>query len=302
MVLMPYKESPDWEEVVDRLAKTKDPVIEFINAKLSQRDAKKMLDGNENNRHLNGNLIDKYLRLMNLGRWVLNGETIKLGQQDGEFVLLDGQHRLNAIAKADHPIEVSLAIGLDPAHFKTIDTGRARSAGDILKMAGYKNVHVLSAAVRWLLTYELDENLRWSSELCPEDILNGLKRWPKMQALVNNAERLRFVLQPSIGTFFLYVTRHIDPEKSFDFFNKVEHGEGLDKKSPILQFRRIMMKYRSQQVLLDKRYAVAYLINTWNAYYNDAPAGSIRWRSGQLFPEIEGAKRNTLFNNDSLKC
>lgn len=292
--------STDWKKALDRVTKIKEPTAEFMNVELTQNDAKLLLQGNENNRHLNKNLINKYLRLMNIGRWVLNGETIKLGQMDGVFILLDGQHRLNAIALADNPVTVTLALGLSPEHFKTIDTGRSRSAGDILKMAGYKNVHVLSAAVRWLLTYERDEKLCWTSELCPEDILEGLKRWPRMQDLTTNAEHLRACIQPSIGTFFMYVTQHIDPELCFDFFNKLEHGEGLSKKDPIIAFRKIMMKYRSQQVLLDKRYALAYLINTWNAYYNDVTVGSIRWRSGQSFPEIEGVNRETLFFKNSI--
>lgn len=300
MTITKEKEKTDWEAAIDRIARAKKPIIEFMNVKLSQRDAKKLLQGNEKNRHLNKSLINKYLRLMNVGKWVLNGETIKLGKKDDSFVLLDGQHRLNAIAKADKPVSVSLALGLSPSHFKTIDTGRARSAGDILKMAGYKNVHVLSAAVRWMLTYEGDEKLHWNSELCPEDILEGLKRWPKMQDLTTKAEHVRFVIQPSLGSFFMYVTQHIDPDMSFDFFNKIEHGEGLTKKNPIIEFRTIMMKFRSQQVLLDKRYALAYLINTWNAYYNDVPVSSIRWRSGQSFPEIEGVKRETLFFKNSI--
>lgn len=294
------KEKPDWEKIVKRLSRSKKPVVEFINVKLSPGEAKEILRGNENNRHLNKHLINKYLRLMNMGRWVLNGETIKLGQESGELVLLDGQHRLNSIALADKPVSVSLAIGLSPSHFKTIDTGRARSAGDILKMAGYKNVHVLSAAIRWMLTYQRDEHLNWTSELCPEDILDGLKQWPKMQELVTHAERLRFVIQPSISLFFMYITRHIDADLSFDFFNKLEHGEGMDDKSSILMFRTIMSKYRAQQLLFDKRYAIAYLINAWNSYYTDIPVRSIRWRSGQPFPEIEGIKRDSLFLTNSL--
>lgn len=300
MVNIRKEKTTDWEEAIERIAKTKKPVVEFMNVDLSQQDAKRMLQGNEKNRHLNKNLINKYLRLMNMGRWVLNGETIKIGKKDDSFILLDGQHRLNAIARADKPVRVSLALGLSPDNFKTIDTGRSRSAGDILKMAGYKNVHILSAAVRWLLTYERDEKLHWTSELCPEDILDGLKRWPKMKDLATNAERLRSVVQPSIGIFFMYVTKHIDQDMSFDFFNKIEHGKDIEKRSPIADFRTIMMKFRSQQVLLDKRYSMAYIINTWNAYYTNVRVNSIRWRAGQSFPEIEGIKRDTLFLKNSL--
>ena len=300
MVNIKKEKVTDWEKAIERIARTKNPVVEFMNVDLSQQDAKKILQGNNKNRHLNKKLINKYLRLMNIGRWVLNGETIKIGRDGDSFILLDGQHRLNAIAKADKPVRVSLALGLSPDNFKTIDTGRSRSAGDILKMAGYKNVHILSAAVRWLLTYENDEKMYWRSEVCPEDILEGLKRWPRMNELTTSAERLRAIVQPSLGIFFMYVTKHIDQDLSFDFFNKIEHGKDLEKGSPIANFRTIMMKFRSQQVLLDKRYSIAYLINTWNSYYTDSKISSIRWRSGQPFPEIEGVKRDTLFLRNSL--
>jgi len=300
MVVITGKKKSGWEEAVIRLAKKKNPVVEFMNIELAPDEAKKILQGNEGNRHLNNNLIKKYLRLMNRNKWVLNGETIKIGADKDSYRLLDGQHRLNAIAQAEHPIKVSLALGVAADCFKTIDTGRARGAGDILKMAGYKNVHVLAAATRWLLTYQLDERFNWQSELCPEDILDGLKKWPRLRDLPTHAERLRFVVQPSIAAFFMYVTMHIDPELSFDFFNKIEHGENLDKRSPILEFRTIMIKFRSQQVVLDKRYAIAYIVKTWNAYYSGVNVRTIRWRAGQPFPDIEGVKRDTLFQKNSI--
>lgn len=289
-----------WEKAIKRIAKKEKSVVEFMTVPLTQDDAKKLLQGNDNNRHQNKNLVNRYLRIMEDDRWVLNGETIKIGRDKDSFILLDGQHRLSAIAKASKPVTVSLALGLEKSHFKSIDTGKSRSASDILKMAGYKNVNILSAATRWLLTYEFDKKFIWTSELCPEDILNGVKRWPKMTYFPTVAERTRSVLQPSIGAFFMYVTQHIDPDMSHDFFTQIEHGDDLPKKSPIFEFRTIMMKFRSQQVLLDKRYSLAYLINTWNAYYNDVNVKTIRWKSGQEFPEIEGIKRDTLFMRNSL--
>lgn len=289
-----------WERAIKRIAKKDKCTVEFMTVALTQDDAKKLLQGNETNRHQNKELIKRYLRIMEKDRWVLNGETIKIGRDKDSFVLLDGQHRLNAIAKASKPVTVSLAIGLEKDHFKSIDTGKSRSASDIIKMAGYKNVHILSAATRWMLTYELDERFMWSSVLCPEDILEGVSRWPKMTHFATVAERLRFLLQPSIVAFFMYVTQHIDPDMSHDFFTQMEYGDDLDKKSPIYEFRTIMMKFRSQQVLLDKRHAMAYIIKTWNAYYNDINVTTIRWKQGQAFPEIEGVNRDTLFNRNSL--
>ena len=123
MVIKKEQKEAIWEKAIKRIDKKDKSTVEFMTVALTQDDAKKILQGNETNRHQNKELIRKYLRIMENDKWVLNGETIKIGRDKGSFVLLDGQHRLNAIARASKPITVSLALGLEKDHFKSIDTG-----------------------------------------------------------------------------------------------------------------------------------------------------------------------------------
>lgn len=286
----------EWEMVLNKVAKLKTPEVSFLNTIITPDDAVKILQGNENNRHLNDYLIRKYTRLMNEDRWVLNGEVIKLAK-DGR--LLDGQHRMHAISKANKPVKVTLAFGLDHSHFKTIDTGRSRSAGDVLKIAGYKNVCTLAAAVKLMLVYENDEGIDAKASVCPEYILDGLKHWPKFTYFPSVAAPLK-ILPGSICVFMMYVTQHIDSDVSYTFFNKLLTGEKLGKTSPILMLRELLIKYKAQNLQLDKRYCLAFVINAWNAYYENVRVKTIKWQTGQGFPEIAGVNKKKLFMKNSL--
>jgi len=285
------------KKILEKISLSKICEVEFMNTLLDPDSAALLLQGNENNRHLSQHLINKYVHQMDAGKWVLNGETIKIAK-DGRC--LDGQHRLNAIMLAKEPAPVTLALNLVDNHFRTIDTGRSRSVGDILKIAGYKNVHCLGAASRMMLTYQDGNAFMYMSEISSEEILDAVVRWPKLTYFPAIAERLRFVLAPSIGAFFMYVTQHIDADMSYDFFNKLETGEKLAKTHPILMLRELLLKYKAQQVQLDKRYCLAYLINTWNAYYNDEKVKTIKWQTGQPWPDIEGVNTKALFKKNSL--
>jgi len=289
----------EWDQILDKIKKQKLSEVSFLNLTITQDEARQILQGNENNRHINEDLINKYTLMMNKGKWVLNGETIKIAT-DGR--LLDGQHRMHAISAANLPVKMSFAFGLDHKHFETIDTGRTRTAGDILKIAGYKNVHTLASTGRLMLTYQKGDSFNFLPTLTPENILEAIKRWPKLTSLVRNATELKTILPGSIALFFIYVTRHIDEDKSFDFFYKLQTGEKLTKTSSILLLRNLLIKYKSSQTQLDKRYCMAYLINAWNAYYTGNRVKNIKWQSGQSFPEIIGVNKKKLFLRNSLKA
>ena len=94
-------------------------------------EARQILEGNENNRRLNMATVDYYRRQIENGVWQINGESIKL---DDRGYLLDGQHRLLAIVKANKPVTTLVVRGLSSEAFKTIDAGKSRSMSDYLKI------------------------------------------------------------------------------------------------------------------------------------------------------------------------
>ena len=95
--------------------------------------AKSFLEKNEANRPLSARKVEAYADTMTRGGWQTNGEAIKFNRSGK---LVDGQHRLNAIIKANIPVEMMLieGVGEDVTVF---DRGKNRSIKDIMFFEGY---------------------------------------------------------------------------------------------------------------------------------------------------------------------
>lgn len=95
---------------------------------ITPQEAFKMLEKNSSNRRLRQQTVEVYAEEMKLGKWQLNGETIKFAT-NGE--LKDGQHRLSACVLSGIPLETYVIYDNDCSIF---DYGAKRTPADILKL------------------------------------------------------------------------------------------------------------------------------------------------------------------------
>ena len=87
------------------------------------------------NRKKKPNGITQIQREIELGRWKVTHNGILLWQdEDDDFWLFDGQHRLEAILRSNKPTEIVVYVTKDKETFKVIDQGINRSLTDILKL------------------------------------------------------------------------------------------------------------------------------------------------------------------------
>ena len=105
--------------------------LEEITPKLAQA----YLAGNKNNRALSARAVDRYAADMAAGQWPLTHQPIALGP-NGELV--DGQHRLAAIVKANVSVwffvaRYSTEAAANAARLR-VDLGRVRRVGDMLEI------------------------------------------------------------------------------------------------------------------------------------------------------------------------
>lgn len=289
------KHISEWQKKLTQHRKSESSEPSFLITDLYPEDAEYLLESNENNRHLHKRTVDRYKRFMKKGKWLLNGECIKIAT-DG--TLLDGQHRMEALKQIKKSVRMSLVIGVDPKTFVINDTGRSRTAGDILSIAGHKNVNANAAALRYLLWYEEAESFSTRSDISPFDILSAIKKWPHIKHFVYPSVEYKHLLPSSIIQFFMYVTQSINPEKSFSFFSKLLTGEGLDKGSSILQLREMCLKHKIANLHMDKRHNLASLVIAWNAFIEEKKVKTVKW-NGVGFPAITGIDRDKLFKRYS---
>lgn len=95
--------------------------------------AERLLKSNVNNRPINTSRVKALAQDMALGKWGLNGETIKI-YNDG--TLADGQHRLSACVMSGVPFQTYIVRNLQKEVLPTIDCGEKRSLVHSLKMKG----------------------------------------------------------------------------------------------------------------------------------------------------------------------
>lgn len=90
------------------------------------------------NRAISQTSVACYAEQMLNGEWhPASGEAIKISDKPDE-VLIDGQHRLHAVIKADKPITFMFIEGVPERAFSAIDDGVLRSLSAVLEINGIK--------------------------------------------------------------------------------------------------------------------------------------------------------------------
>ncbi len=107
--------------------------------------AKYYLSKNTANRNVNKSHVSGLAMQMKKGLWLLTHQAICF---DVAGNLIDGQHRLHAIIKANLVIKMMVVHGAANETFTVLDTGRNRNAGDVLSIENVKNYNQVAACIR----------------------------------------------------------------------------------------------------------------------------------------------------------
>jgi hypothetical protein len=103
---------------------------------------------NTHNRPLYPAHVNRLAHDIEDGRWRPSHQGIAF---DREGRLLDGQHRLHAIAKSGIPVELQVTTGLDPEAQEGIDQGYKRTLGHTLAAEGIQHGKRIGAIARTIL-------------------------------------------------------------------------------------------------------------------------------------------------------
>ena len=259
--------------------------------KINPVSAQDILDMNTANRKLNQNRISFLANQMEKGKWDSNGDSIRISKNN---VLMDGQHRLHAIIKSGVEIETLLITGLEFDVFKTIDTGKSRSGGDVLSVIGQKNTRNLAAA---LLVVEdlMTGNTGFSRKIkvSNEDVLEMFEKYRGIEVFISNKQKVKFMI-PSVANALHYIFYKINPEKCTMFFDHLETGAGLEAFSPIRLLRERLIDNTISKGKMTKKYMIALSIKAWNAFVDGRALKSLRFRDSgdnpESFPAIKGLR------------
>lgn len=130
--------------------------------------AEELLKLNSRNRVMRNQQVEFHASNLRNKRWKLLHQGIAISSDN---VLLDGQHRLQAIVVTGIAAEMVVATGVDPQSLNAIDTGARRNPGDVFHMQQIPNAPLAASTTRILRSYWLDS---WGGEVVPHGELLDL--------------------------------------------------------------------------------------------------------------------------------
>jgi len=207
-----------------------------------------LLERNSNNRPLLGDRIDVYARDMASGDWRANNQGIALGA-DGR--LYDGQHRLCAVIRSGCTVRMLVARGLSPDSRSTIDQGRMRSLGDLLRLLDGESRG--ACIVSWLHAIRrlTDKRATAPSHAMVRRQLAHYE--PSVRWFLDNGPRAKPYARAAIVGALVYAHRAAGPAVEA-FTRGYVSGANLPADSPILALRayvtgRMHLDFHHQRVI-----------------------------------------------------
>lgn len=205
------------------------------------------------------------------GEWVTNGDTIRF---DTGGQLRDGQHRLRMVKQTGIPIEVVVVRDIDPAVFKTIDTGKHRSLGDVLFIDHEENSSQLAGALSWVWRYLSRKMIGRIGSY--EQCLETLNQHPGIHdsvAFYLNLDRPAGIPGwPSVTTSIHYLFSRVDATKANDFITRYVGGLHLEEPTdPIAVLRGQIVSYAKASRKPTGLQVFSLIAHAWNAHEAHLP-------------------------------
>ncbi len=244
------------------------------------------------NRPVHLQWVQQLMQAIRRGEWQLTGDSIKM---DAQGQVVDGQHRLLAIAQSGVSCLSLVVRGVHPAAFAVMDTGRGRTVGDILHLYGITDRFAKAGMVRILLLLEatgrpVTGTLESRGIVSPASTLAYLEQHPDIDQGAKMADSVRQVLEGGKGIWgaaFVLLMR-VDRPAVEKFAYLLRTGEDLSRGNPILLLRRRTEPQKSAFFARDSRAReelMALIIKAWNAWRSGETIETLRWRGQARKPE-----------------
>lgn len=207
---------------------------------------------------------------MTINKWKQDtGEVIKISKSG---VVLDGQHRLTALIKANVSLFFHIAYDIDDSVYTVLDSGSLRSSADSFKIECIKNSNIIPSIIS--IHDQLSKNRLYlkKKDLCTDSLLEiyylRQRFWDDTaNKTINWYNNFSKILSPStIGGIYSRIY-DIDQDKAVLFMNQLCTGSEITNNTIVLLRQKLISDRLSQKKLsLDNK--IALIIKTW-IFYRD---------------------------------
>jgi hypothetical protein len=237
--------------------------------KINKEVAEQMLSMNINNRKFKDAIVTKYANEMLKGNWKNDtGELIKLSKTNK---LLDGQHRLRAIIKANVELSMYVAFDLNDDVFVVLDSGTTRTSNDVFHIAGAQYSSLIPPMIQFSQALNNgNRSNRGNITLTNVELLNKFKENEDYYLDIASKTygyyvQFAKIMSPTlIGSFMI----HFNTKSSADcelFFNELCTGRDVTN-NVIYLLRNKLIEDRTGTSKMDREHKNALIIKAWNFY------------------------------------
>jgi len=254
---------------------------------ITPKDAAKYLKNRHpKQRKINKRWVNKLAKILeDPGSWDdENGEAIRL---DVDGLLVDGQHRLEAIVKSGITAKILVVHGVSNRALFTIDAGKHRSHTDAFTMAGYKYPNAWACGLRLYIGYKNDAILH-KEKYTNEYLIREAKKIPDFKLSVDSGtfHSKNFKLLPlsilvaSHRIFYLKSQAQANA-----FMVMLCSGAGIGKNSAILKLREKLINQEILPSSFSMNQKLGLTIMAWNYYRKNISVKNIEWNKNTKFPK-----------------
>lgn len=244
----------------------------------------------DRNRRLSKAVVGKYIQDMRGGRWKTTRQGLIF---DTEGKLIDGQHRLSAVANS----EVTVAFWIYPDEprdtFEVLDQNFRRQASHLLAVP---NATTVAAGARYLAA--LSDGDQWDmprfNRVTTPEVLSVVANWPELTRLAKQVMDIR-LLTWITGSPHLAVlaqaarTEYGTPERFEEWFAGLRNGAGLEPGDPRLHLRnRFMVAHNALTGSKNRNQVYALIAKSWNNFAEGKPTSVLRWMASEPLPPVAG--------------
>lgn len=254
--------------------------------------AQTMLDTNTHNRVVSEAYVNQYYNDLVNDRWPVNGEAIKVCE-DG--TLLDGQHRLLAVIKAQKPVTTLIVRGLPMSAQDTMDTGRNRTVRDALHIGGMPNASAVSAIANGLV--RLKKSNRMSefrfNRISNSEVQEFIRTHPNIANSATFATAFNGNPLPKsvIGITHYLATFVLNLGAEYEQFNAVmKTGLPSYEGDAAYYLREKLIRQRMSKTVFRPGDLIAMTLATFEHFVKRNPCTKIHMKTAVEFPGLDPSK------------
>jgi hypothetical protein len=247
---------------------------------------------------------------MERGEWNFTGEAIQFSESGR---LIDGQHRLHAIVDSKTSQSLLVVSGVPDSSQSVIDTGKTRSAGDVLSMNNVTNHTITAAMIKNFMRYKADitsyggDKKYYHTNHTVLDMYNSKKELFARVALYSQKlYKASTGLMPAsvIGGFyllFLEKSTYGNEAPVTKFFDALLLGKNREYDTTSTILYKKLLHAKVNRIRLSQRELYGLMVKTWNSEIEGKYVQHLNMKPDEEMPKIlehpESGRQNDLFKN-----